>query len=111
MEPLKPILAALLQERRGLQARHTQAGDVPGGIVAVDDPSGPARDARRTPPGVVCQLHLRMQLVPIDPPQVRQRPRSATQLATGTFSNHESVLSHRVQWEPGHITDSRRGSR
>ena len=43
--------------------------------------------------------------------QLRQRPRSTSQLTSGTFSNHASARRHDVQRDAGHTTDSRRGSR
>jgi hypothetical protein len=42
--------------------------------------------------------------------QVRHRPRNATQLMTGTFSNHASPRLQFVQRDAGHTIDSRRGS-
>ena len=44
-------------------------------------------------------------------PHVRQRPRSAIQLMTGTFSYQLRARLHVVQCEAGQATDSSRGSR
>src|SRR5918997_902452 len=41
----------------------------------------------------------------------RQRPRSASQLSTGTFSNHAISCSQRGQRERGRTTESPRGQR
>ena len=43
--------------------------------------------------------------------QVRQRPRRATQLATGTFSYQVSWVWQPGQRERGRTTDSSRGTR
>ena len=47
----------------------------------------------------------------IDAPHVRHRPRSTSQLTTGTFSNHDSPRPHDVQRDAGHTTDCLSGSR
>ena len=44
-------------------------------------------------------------------PQVRQRPRSASQAASGTFSNQRSGRPQAMQAEAGETTDCERGSR
>jgi hypothetical protein len=43
-------------------------------------------------------------MTPIRSPQVRQRPPSATQLATGMFSYQDNARLHFVQCEPGQFS-------
>ena len=47
----------------------------------------------------------------IGAPQLRHRPRSTSQLTTGTFSNHASPRPHDVHREAGQTTDCLRGRR
>ena len=47
----------------------------------------------------------------IPAPQSRHRPRSTSQLTTGTLSYHRTACPHAMQRDPGRTTDSCAGSR